>query len=83
MLGAKLILSVVLCQVQAGDASQDPAALVAQLGSARYADREAAAQALERIGRPPSPPCASLAIRTTPRYEPGPGSWRKRSKMPC
>jgi hypothetical protein len=52
MLGATLILFAGLGQVQAGESSQDSAALVAQLGAPRYADREAAAQALERIGRP-------------------------------
>jgi hypothetical protein len=52
MLGATLILLAGLGQVQPGEPSQDPVALVAQLGAPRYADREAAAQALERIGRP-------------------------------
>jgi hypothetical protein len=52
MLGGTLIMLAVLGQVQGGEPSQDLAALVAQLGAARYADREAAAQAIERIGRP-------------------------------
>jgi len=52
MLGGTLVLLAVLGQVHAGEPSQDLGALVAQLGAARYADREAAAQALERIGRP-------------------------------
>jgi hypothetical protein len=52
MLGASLVLLVALGQVQEARPDQDPAALVAQLGAARYADRQAAAEALERIGRP-------------------------------
>jgi hypothetical protein len=48
MLGASLALVVVLGQVPA----VDPAALVARLGSSRYAEREDAAGALERLGRP-------------------------------
>jgi hypothetical protein len=51
MLSGELILLAVLSQIPAPAASQDAAALVEQLGSARYADREAAAAALERIGR--------------------------------
>jgi len=47
MLGANLALVVLLGQVPAGD----PAALVDRLGSPRYAEREAAAGALERLGR--------------------------------
>jgi hypothetical protein len=52
MLTANLVVLAMLCQVQAGDASQEVVTLVEQLGSARYADREAAAEALGRIGRP-------------------------------
>src|SRR4051794_17626013 len=48
MLGVNLALIILLGQVPA----TDPAALVAQLGSPRYAEREAAAGALERAGRP-------------------------------
>jgi len=59
MLGANLMLVVVLGQVQATAPDLDPAVLVAQLGAARYADRQAAAEALERIGRP-----ALSALRT-------------------
>src|SRR4051812_44376729 len=47
LLGANLALIILLGQVPAAD----PAALVAQLGSPRYADREAATAALERMGR--------------------------------
>ena len=52
MLGGKLMLLAALSQVTSGSASPHPAALVEQLGSPRYADREAAAAALEQIGRP-------------------------------
>lgn len=47
MIAAKMALLLLLAQVPA----TDPAELVAQLGSARYAQREAAASALERLGR--------------------------------
>ncbi len=50
MLGAKLWLVVLFGQVPGGQA--DPAALVAQLGSSRYAEREAAGKSLEQLGRP-------------------------------
>ena len=52
MLVAKLVLLAMLCQVQSTAVSHETATLVEQLGSARYADREAAAGALERIGQP-------------------------------
>jgi hypothetical protein len=52
MLGAKLLLTAALCQAQSADPNQDPTTLVGQLGSARYASREAAALTLERLGRP-------------------------------
>src|SRR4051794_34833224 len=47
MLAANLALVVLLGQIPA----TQPAALVLQLGSSRYAEREAAAGALERLGR--------------------------------
>src|SRR5262245_42946362 len=47
MIGAFLAFTVLTGQVPAFD----PIALVAQLGSARYAQRESAASALERLGR--------------------------------
>ena len=47
MHGAHLALVVLLGQVP----QPDPTALVAQLGASRYADREAAAGVLERLGR--------------------------------
>src|SRR4051812_11580173 len=47
MIGAFLAFAVLTAQVPASD----PSALVAQLGSARYARREAAASALEKLGR--------------------------------
>jgi hypothetical protein len=50
MLGAKLWLLVLIGQVPGGQA--DPTALVAQLGSGRYAEREAAGKTLEQLGRP-------------------------------
>ncbi len=52
MLSTHLVALAMLCQAQIGDARQQAATLVEQLGSARYAEREAAAAALERIGRP-------------------------------
>ena len=57
MLGAKLLLVMVLGQAPAEQA--DPGELVSRLGAGRYADREAASQALERLGRPALP-----ALRT-------------------
>ncbi len=53
MLLAKLVLLGMLGQVTGGHS--DPAALTAQLGSRRYAEREAASDALERLGRPALP----------------------------
>jgi hypothetical protein len=47
MLGANLVLVVLFAQVPA----TEPAALVERLGSPRYAEREEAAGALERLGR--------------------------------
>jgi hypothetical protein len=52
MLCGELILLTALAQAPSASASREAAALIEQLGSARYADREAAAAALERIGRP-------------------------------
>jgi hypothetical protein len=66
MLGANLALIVLLGQIPA----TDPTALVARLGSPRYADREAAAGDLERLGRHAIPALRSardardLEIRT-------------------
>jgi hypothetical protein len=51
MLGAKLMLVVMLGQSQSGAQDRDPGSLVAKLGASRYADRQVAAEALERIGR--------------------------------
>jgi hypothetical protein len=51
MLGANLALIVLMGQVPASDPSADPTELVARLGSPKYADREAAAGDLERLGR--------------------------------
>jgi hypothetical protein len=50
MLGAELLLLAVLGQVS--DSQVDASDLVLKLGSARYADREAASDALEALGRP-------------------------------
>ena len=50
MLVAKLLVVVGIGQVPGGQA--DASALVNQLGSARYAAREAASEALEQLGRP-------------------------------
>src|SRR4051794_5125648 len=49
MLGAKLILVALLGQVSGEPA--DLSTLLAQLGSGRFAEREAASEALERLGR--------------------------------
>ena len=49
MLAVKLFLAVQLLSQTAS--TSDPTNLVDQLGSARYADREAAAKALEQLGR--------------------------------
>jgi len=51
MLGAKLILVAVLSQLHGTEPDKDLAKLVARLGAGRYADREAASETLERIGR--------------------------------
>ena len=59
MVGAKLMLALLLGQVHEPSLDASPATLVAQLGAARYADRQAAAEALERIGAP-----ALSALRT-------------------
>jgi hypothetical protein len=53
MVGAKLLLAVAFGQVPADAA--DPSQLVAQLGAARYVQREAASEALEQLGRPALP----------------------------
>jgi hypothetical protein len=55
MLGATLLFALVLGQTQAGGPDSSPAALVARLGAPRYADRQAAAEALERLGGPALP----------------------------
>ncbi len=49
MLASNLLLLVILGQ--APDEQTDPAALAAQLGSGRYAEREAASESLLRLGR--------------------------------
>jgi hypothetical protein len=50
MLGVKVLMVLAIGQVPGGPS--DPSGLVNQLGSARYAAREAASEALERLGRP-------------------------------
>jgi hypothetical protein len=52
MLSANLVVLAMLCQVPTEDSGQQAVNLVEQLGSTRYADREAAAMALAQIGRP-------------------------------
>ena len=64
MLGGKIVLLAALCQAQSSDPTQGPAALVAELGSSRYAGREAAAQALERLGN------AALPALRSARHSP-------------
>lgn len=53
MLGATVLL--VLACGQAPEGSADPGAIVARLGANRYSEREAAARALVRLGRPALP----------------------------
>ena len=51
--GCKVVVLIALLgSVQAETLESDPAALIRQLGSARYATREAAAQNLQQLGRP-------------------------------
>lgn len=52
MLAAPLVVALLLGQVPQADARSEPAALVERLGASRYADRQAAALALQHIGRP-------------------------------
>jgi hypothetical protein len=56
MLGASLVLCVSLGQAPAGD----PFVLVARLGDRRFAEREAAAAALEQLGRAALPALRSV-----------------------
>jgi hypothetical protein len=51
MLVASIMAVVVLGQPLEADRKNEPSALVSQLGASRFAEREAAAQALERLGR--------------------------------
>ena len=53
MLGAKFLLVMLMGQVPGEQA--DPAALVSRLGAGRFAEREAASLALERLGRAAMP----------------------------
>jgi hypothetical protein len=70
MIGAALSFLLIFGQIPAAKAVPDASALVAQLGAARYADREAAAEALIRLGRLALPAlrdsrlAADLEIRT-------------------
>jgi hypothetical protein len=50
-LGAWIIAMACAGPARAADDTTDPSALVARLGAARYADRESAAAALEKLGR--------------------------------
>jgi len=52
MLGTALIVALVMGQVPDAGSRLEPAALVERLGASRYADRKAAAEAIERVGRP-------------------------------
>jgi hypothetical protein len=51
MVCQNLVLLALLGQLSGPGPEPDPPALVSQLGAARYADREAASLALERLGR--------------------------------
>ena len=59
MSSAALLLLVALGQVPRPEPTPDPAALVRELGAPRYAERQAAALELERMGSPALP-----ALRT-------------------
>ncbi len=70
MIGAVISFLVIFGQVPASNPASDPSALVAQLGAARYSDREAAAEALIRLGKQALPAlrdsrlAADLEVRT-------------------
>jgi hypothetical protein len=51
MLVASIMALVVLGEPREAEGNGQPSAIVSQLGAPRYAEREAAAQALERLGR--------------------------------
>jgi hypothetical protein len=55
MPGVTLVLALWLGQIHAASPDSSPATLVARLGAPRYADRQAAAEALERLGAPALP----------------------------
>jgi hypothetical protein len=51
MLGAQLLIAFMIAQIPVSGSIPDPTALVERLGASRYADRKAAADAIEHIGR--------------------------------
>ena len=55
MLSRALVLLVALGQTSLAETAPDPTALVRQLGAPRFADRQAAAAELERLGSPAVP----------------------------
>ena len=83
MLGGKLVLMAALCQAQSADPTLEPTALVVELGSARYASREAAAQALERIGGPALAALRSARDSQDPEVRTRATLLAQKSKVPC
>ena len=79
---AALLLLVGLGQLPQAAGNPDPDGLVAQLGAPRFADRQAAAATLERLGAPPCPPSALPVNRATWKSRPGLPVCSSRSKRP-
>ena len=69
-MGAALVLCVVLGQLPQAEADSTSAALVRQLGVQRFADRQAAALELERIGSRACPHCALRGCHATWKSKP-------------
>ncbi len=79
MIGANLVMLAVLGQTPPAG----PANLVERLGSARYAEREEAADALERLGRQALPALRRPTTTATPRSGRGRRRWSPGSRTPC
>ena len=75
MSSAALVLLVVLGQGPRVETTADPAALVRQLGAPRFAERQAAAADLERLGSPALPALRDARSRATWKSRPG--------RLPC
>ena len=74
MIAAPLLVALLVGQVPDAGSSRESAALIEQLGASRYADRKAAAEAIERIGRSALPALRTFAIRATRRSGPAPAA---------